>query len=52
MGDTVGLLRSYDVEISHDRLRFPHGISKRQARDNHMEAILRRVVGKFSASLG
>jgi len=44
--------RGYDVEISHDRLRFPHGISKRQARDNHMEAILRRVVGKFSASLG
>ncbi len=30
--------RSYDVEISHDMLRFPHGISKRQARDNHRVA--------------
>ncbi len=28
----------YDVEISHDRLRFPHGISKRQARDNRKAA--------------
>lgn len=30
--------RGYDVEISHDRLRFPHGISKRQARDNRRAA--------------
>ena len=28
----------YDIEISHDRLRFPHGISKTQARRNHTAA--------------
>lgn len=28
----------YDAEISHDMLRFPHGISKRQARDNKRAA--------------
>lgn len=31
-------VRGYDVQISHDRLRFPHGISKRQARDNRRAA--------------
>jgi hypothetical protein len=30
--------RGYDVEISHDRLRFPHGISKRQAASNRKAA--------------
>jgi len=31
--------RGYDVEISHDRLRFPHGISKIQRRRNHAAAL-------------
>ncbi len=31
--------RGYDVEISHDRLRFPHGITKRQATSNRKAAL-------------
>ena len=41
--------RGFDVEISHDRLRFPHGITKRQAASNR-KAALHHLAEAFRAA--